>query len=119
MNLNSAIYMLYSIKESIFQYREILTINHDTLYLYHKDINSDSIYIEIPDIKEIFIISNIKTNKSKYDIIADKNIIKNEESIFVQKYKKVYIRVYEIENYEIFNISFDVTLAKKNIRSNL
>ena len=120
MNLNSAIYILYSMPESIFQYRQTLDINPDTLYLYHKEIYTDSIYIEIPDIKEIIIISNIiSNNNSKYEIIADKNIMGRIDSISVKKYKKIYIRVYDINNYDSFNISFDVTLAKKSIRSSL
>lgn len=119
MNLNSAIYRLYSTSESIFQYRQKLNIHPDTLYLYHKELYTNSIYIEIPDIKEIVIISNIISNNSNYEIIADKNIIGKMDSILVKKYKKIYIRVYDINNYDSFNISFDVTLAKKSIRSSL
>lgn len=122
MNLNSAIYRLYSSTESTFQYRQTLTINSDTLYLYNRELYTDSIYIEIPDVKEIIIISNIKVNNNtKYEIIADKNIISRSciDSILVKKYKKVYIRVYDIDNYDLFNISFDVTLAKNSIRSSL
>lgn len=120
MNLNNSLNRLYSISDSVYQYRQTLTIIPDTMYLYHKEIYTDSLYIEIPDIKEISIISDIRVKgPAKYDIIADKFIISNKSCIVVARYKKVYIRVFDIDNYDSFNISFDVTLFKKSIRSSL
>jgi hypothetical protein len=117
--MNSAIHRLYSSPKSVYQYRENLTSSPDVLYTYHKDIYRDnSIYIEIPEVPEIITISDIRIESSgKYEIIADKQIIGEVSSILVKKYKKVTIRVYDIENYEKFNISFCVTLAKNSIRS--
>lgn len=114
MNLNSAIYTLYSIPESIIEYKEEIKIYSD--HLYHKELYDDSIYIDIPDIKEIFIISNIVVHKGNYEIIADKNILGSIPIILFQKYKKVSIRLYNIKEYKSLKISFNVTLAKK-IRS--
>ena len=120
MNLNNAINRLYSTSRSVYQYTQTLTIIPDTMYLYHKEIYTNSLYIEVPDIKEISIISNIRINGSaKYDFIADKCIISNKSCIIVARYKKVYIRVFNIDNYDSFSISFDVTLLKNSIRSSL
>ncbi len=114
MNLNSALKVLYSERKSVYQYHQELFIYEDTLYNYK--FNKDFIDIFIPDISEIIIISGINSD-FKYDIIADKNIIKNN-CIFTKKYKEIFIRLY------IFNslkkdclLSFDVILAKKSIIS--
>jgi len=111
MNLNSAIYTLYSLEESIIEYKQTISLNSDPFY--HKEIYEDSIYIEIPDIKEIFIISNIVTNECNYEVIADKYILGPVNIILVKKHKKVSIRLYNIRNYHSVKISFDITLAKK------
>ena len=118
-SLNTAIYRLYSIDDSILQYRQYLGINPDITYIYHKQLYKDDLYIEIPEIPEIIIISNIKihNNTANFEIIADKNIIKCGDSILIKKYKKVFIRIYDITSHKNFKISFDVTLAKLSLRS--
>jgi hypothetical protein len=116
--MNSAIYTLYSLPNSIYQYRQHLNIKPDVLFgcvrENHKD---DSIYIDIPDIPEIIILSDIDIKFAKYEIIIDKRIVRNVCSILVKKYKNVVIRVYDVEDYEKMEISFNITLAKKSIRS--
>lgn len=118
--MNSAIRILYSIPQSIYQYREQLTLNNpNVLYEYNKELyKDDSIYIGLPDISEILILSDIRVEgHGKYDIIVDNRILREVKSILVKKYKKVTIRVYDIQDYEKFSISFDITLAKPSIRS--
>jgi hypothetical protein len=115
--MNSAINILYSIPQSIYQYRENLTINQNLFYTYHKQVSKDSICIELPDIKEIIILSNFILENSDYEIIADKQILGKINSIFVKKYTKIVIRVYNIKDYNSFKISFDVTLEKPSIKS--
>jgi|Laugresu1bdmlbsd_1035121.scaffolds.fasta_scaffold05135_5 hypothetical protein len=120
-NINSAIYKLYSSEKSIIQYRQNIFINiNDINYIIHKELyeDDDSVYIEMPNIPEITIISDVCLNKdANYEFIADKNIIKNTESILVKKYKKVFIRIYNITSYDSLIISFVVTLTKNNIKS--
>lgn len=115
--MNSAINILYSIPQSIYQYKEHLTINQDSFYTYHKEVYNDSIYIELPDIKEIIILSNFIIENGDYEIIADKQILGKVNSILLKKYNKLLIRVYNIKDYNSFKISFDVTLAKPYIKS--
>jgi len=113
MSLNQYINRLYSSNRSIIQYREILTTRIDPIY--QVSFKKGSLYIEIPDIQDIIIISNINSN-ANYEIIADENII-NDNNILLTRYKKVVIRIFDIKDYDTFYISFDVTLAKKSIRS--
>ena len=116
--MNSAIYMLYSLPQTIYQYRQQLTINSDTIFTYQRQLyKDDSIYIDIPDIPEIIIISDIHIDSAKYEIIADKRILGKITSIIVKKYKNITFRIYDIEDYEKMNLSFNITLAKKSIRS--
>jgi len=116
--MNSAIYKLYSLSKSIYQYRQHLTIKPDALFGYEKEIcKDDSMHIYIPDIPEIIILSDIDIKFAKYEIITDKRIVRNLGSILVKKYKNVSIRVYDIEDYEKMEISFNITLAKNSIRS--
>jgi len=117
--MNSAIRTLYSNPQSVYQYRERLTLNPDTLYEYHRELyKDDSVYIDIPDIPEIFILSDIRVEAyGKYEIIVDKRIIGEVKSLLVKKYKKITIRLYDIQDYEKFSISFDITLAKPSIRA--
>jgi len=85
--MNSAIHVLYSIQQSIYQYRERLPLNSDVLYVYHRDLAKDgSVYIDIPDIPdipEIFVLSDIRVEKGKYDVITDKRIIGEVKSVLV------------------------------------
>ena len=116
--MNSSIYILYSLPQSIYQYRQHLTFNSDNTFISYREIeNDDSVYIDIPNIPEIIIISDIHIDSGKYEIIVDKRILRNIKSVFLKKYKNVSIRVYDIEDYKKLTISFDVTLAKKSIQS--
>jgi hypothetical protein len=113
--MNSSIHILYSLSQSIYQYRHNSFISNDNIFSSHREL--DSIYIDIPDIEEIIIISDIHINYGKYEIIADKRILGKMTSILLKKYKNITIRIYDIEDYKKISISFDVTLAKKSIRS--
>jgi hypothetical protein len=116
--MNSAIHILYSSSHSIYQYRQYLTINPDVIFTYQRDLyKDDSIYIDIPDIQEIIFLSDIQIESGKYEIIADKRIVRDITSILVKKYKNITIRLYDILDYEKMVLSFNVTLAKKSIRS--
>jgi len=126
-NINSALFNLYSGNKSIIQYKQFLSIKKDVNYIQYKQLYEDdnSIYIEIPKIQEITMISNInidsKNKNAGYEFIIDKNIIK-KESILIKDYKNfknIFLRIYNITNYSEFLVSFDVTLTKKSIRSSL
>ncbi len=119
MSLNSAIRTLYSNPRTVYQYRENITHNPDPLYLSNKELyKNNSLYIEIPSIPEIIILSDITVNTDvNYEIIADKRILGNVQSILVKKYHKVIIHIYDIKDFQSLKISFDVTLAKPSVRS--
>jgi hypothetical protein len=114
MNLNSALYILYSLTESIIEYKQEITVDSDPLWNMYNSLCDDSVYIDIPDIKEMFIISNIVTNNCNYEVIVDKNILGSIKVVLLKKHKRVSIRLYNLKDYNSFKISFDVTLTKKN-----
>lgn len=121
MNINSAIYKLYSGEKSIVQYKQYLTSKEDVnfiQYKFYKDGKLDFIHIEIPQIPEIIMISNVNIEYAKYHFIVDKNIknIVKEDGILIIK-KIILINIYNIIDYSKFKIDFDVTLAKISIRS--
>jgi hypothetical protein len=78
--------------------------------LYQYEIQQNFIQIEIPNIVDL--ISNVISNY-RYEIISGDEVLPN--TVLVKRYKKVYIKVYS----HSFKLSFDVTLVKPNIRSNL
>lgn len=90
-----------------------------TFINFHED-GDGYLYIEIPNIINsinISKISNIKVLGGDYEVIFNKNIlnistilIKYNNEINIGK-NKVFIRVFNINNYQNVSVQFDVTLS--------
>lgn len=71
------------------------------------------LYIEIPNIindLNVSKISNIKVLGGSYEIIYNKNILNNKNEIDIGK-NKVFIRVFNIDNYQKIQIQFDISIS--------
>jgi hypothetical protein len=103
--------------KTVFQCRETLVINP----YYSNNLHDDgSIYIQIPKIDSLVDISNIKVDGADYEVILDKNIIRNPKSILIKNYNMIFIRIYDFNNLLKIKISFDATFVNlKKIKSRL
>ena len=71
------------------------------------------LYIEIPNIindLNVCKISNIKVLGGSYEIIYNKNILNNKNEIDIGK-NKVFIRVFDMDNYQKVQIQFDIFIS--------
>lgn len=83
--------------------------------------DNDSLYIPIPKTEDLFDISNITVSKSNYEVILDKNIVGKVNYVFVKSHNLIFIRLYDFDNIEKINLSFDMRFVKsdKIIKSSL
>jgi len=102
----------------LYNYREIfnsLNLHENPFYNTFMDFyeNGDGcLYIEIPNIindLNVYKISNIKVLGGSYEIIYNKNIL-NKNEIDIGK-NKVFIRVFNIDNYQKVQIQFDIFIS--------
>jgi hypothetical protein len=102
---------------TIHQCRQTVHINP----YYSSNLHEDgSIYIQLPRIEELIELSNISVDGSEYEIIVDKNIVRNPKTILVKNYNMIFIRLYDFNNLLKIKISFDATFANfKRISSKL
>ena len=124
-NLNSAVHLLNSTNNLFVYYKQ--TINYkeglytDSSYINQINLENNIFRINIPN--SIDMINNIvvKPKNSKYIVVSNGIDISNTNNgIFnLNKYKNIQLIIYNIDNIDDFEISFDAYLLKTKLKSAL
>jgi len=118
MSLNTSLQYLYSSSNLVERYTQTFNFLSgfatDSAYIDHVEMKNNMIIISFPD--PINIISNICVRNAKYKIMYN-DMQLNFNTINLKKYKNCKLVIYDIVDYNLVNISYDVYLMKKQLLS--
>ena len=118
MSLNTSLQYLYSSPKLVERYTQSFNFLSgfatDCAYVDRVEMKNNMITISFPE--PINIISNICVTNAKYKIMFN-DIQLNYNIINLKKYKNCKLVIYDIVDYNLVNISYDVYLMKKQLLS--